>query len=141
MSSRSIFLPPRLPPCSPLCDRHTDSPADFAIQFAKALGAHVIVFSHSPNKKDDSHKLGADEFVVTSEEGFEKKYFDKIDYILSAADAAKIPLTELMSTLKIGGVLTSVGLPDEPWHEFSPGAMNPNASHINSTHIGSKKEA
>ena len=113
----------------------------FAIQFAKALGAKVIVFSHSPDKKDDSIKLGADEFVVTSEDGFAKKYFDKIDYILSAADAAKIPLADLMSTLKVGGVFTSVGLPDEPWQEFSPGAMNPNASHVNSTHIGSKKEA
>lgn len=118
----------------------TDHP-DFAIQFAKALGAHVIVFSHSPNKKEDALKLGADEFVTTDNKDFAEKYFDKVDYILSAADAAHIPLADFLSTLKVGGTLTSVGLPDEPWKDFSPGALNPAGASIQSTHIGSKKEA
>lgn len=113
---------------------------DFAIQFAKALGAKVVVFSHSPNKKDDCMKLGADEFVATGEEGFAKPYFDKVDYLLSAADAAKIPLDDLFSTLKVGAVATSVGLPDEPW-QLHPMQMAANGCSIGTTHIGSKKEA
>jgi len=112
----------------------------FAIMFAKALGAKVIVFSHSPNKKDDCLKLGADEFVTTDSEDFAKPYFDKIDYLLSAADAAKIPLDQLLTTLKVGGNCTSVGLPDDKW-ELHPMMMAGNGCSIGTTHIGSKKEA
>jgi D-arabinose 1-dehydrogenase-like Zn-dependent alcohol dehydrogenase len=40
-----------------------------AVQFGKAFGMHVIVFSTSPNKKEEALKgLGADEFVVTKDE-------------------------------------------------------------------------
>jgi len=112
-----------------------------AIQFAKALGAKVIVFSHSPNKKEDALKLGADEFVATGEKDFAKPYFDKLDYILSAADAANLPLGDLLSTLKIDGRLTSVGLPDGTWEGLHPMVMASNASAIGCSHIGSKKEA
>jgi alcohol dehydrogenase (NADP+) len=108
--------------------------------FAKALGAEVVVFSHSPNKKDDCMKLGADEFVTTDSEDFAKPYFDKLDYLLSAADAAKIPLDQLLTTLKVGGVATSVGLPDDKW-ELHPMMMAGNGCSIGTTHIGSKKEA
>jgi len=111
-----------------------------AIQFAKALGAKVVVFSHSPSKKEDCLKLGADEFIVTSEKDFAKPWFDKIDYIISAADAAAIPLDQFMTTLKIGAELTSVGLPDEEW-KFKPGVMQGNMTAIGCSHIGSKKEA
>ncbi|WVF69013.1 hypothetical protein IAT40_003787 [Kwoniella sp. CBS 6097] len=111
-----------------------------AIQFAHHLGAKVVVFSHSPNKKEDAMSLGADEFVSTAEDGFADKYADKIDYILSAADAKSIPLAELLSTLKVDGKLTSVGLPDEPWEGLQPQAMASNAACIGGSHIGSKKE-
>jgi alcohol dehydrogenase (NADP+) len=105
------------------------------------LGAKVIVFSHSPNKKEDAIKLGADEFIATGEKDFSKPYFDKIDYILSAADAASLPLSDLLSTLKIDGRMTSVGLPDGPWEGLQPQVMASNASAIGCSHIGSKKEA
>ncbi|WRT67963.1 uncharacterized protein IL334_004937 [Kwoniella shivajii] len=111
-----------------------------AIQFAHHLGAKVIVFSHSPDKKEDAISLGADEFVVTSEDGFADKYFDKLDYILSAADANMIPLGDLLGTLKVDGRMTSVGLPDEPWKGLQPQAMASNASALGASHIGSKKE-
>ncbi len=48
------------------------------------------MFSHSDNKKEDSLKLGADEFVTTDTDGFAKPYFDKLDYILSCADVEKL---------------------------------------------------
>ena len=112
-----------------------------AVQFADALGAKVVVFSHSANKKEDCLKFGADHVVITGEdEKFAEEWFDKIDYILSCADAAKLPLADLLSTLKIDGKFTSVGLPDEEWH-LQPQAMNGNASCLSSSHIGSKKEA
>jgi len=36
-----------------------------AVKFAHALGAHVVVFTTSPNKKDDALRLGAHEVVVS----------------------------------------------------------------------------
>ena len=35
------------------------------VKFAHALGAHVVVFTTSPGKKDDAMRLGADEVVVS----------------------------------------------------------------------------
>jgi len=35
------------------------------VKFAPALGAHVVVFSTSPNKKEDALRLGADEVVIS----------------------------------------------------------------------------
>lgn len=39
----------------------------YAVLFAKALGAEVIAFTHSPSKIDDAKKLGADYVVDTSD--------------------------------------------------------------------------
>ena len=36
-----------------------------AVKFAHAFGAHVVVFSTSPNKKEDALRLGADEVVIS----------------------------------------------------------------------------
>ena len=35
------------------------------VKIAHALGAHVVVFTTSLNKKDDALRLGADEVVVS----------------------------------------------------------------------------
>lgn len=85
-------------------------------------------------------KLGADEFVTTDKDDFAKPYFDKLDFMLSAADAAKIPLDALFSTLKVHASFVSVGLPDEAWN-LHPAQMAANGCKIGTTHIGSKKEA
>src|SRR5215469_4035170 len=37
------------------------------IKFAKALGAHVALFTTSPNKADDAVRLGADEVIVSKD--------------------------------------------------------------------------
>lgn len=60
--------------------------------------------------------------------------------MLSTADAASIPLSDLLSTLKIDGRLTSVGLPDEEWKGLQPQMMASNAAAIAGSHIGSKVE-
>src|SRR5215470_9574696 len=36
-----------------------------AVKFAHAMGAHVVVFTTSPGKKDDALRLGADEVVIS----------------------------------------------------------------------------
>ena len=45
-----------------------------AVKFAHALGAHVVVFTTSPNKKEDAVRLGADEVVVSHDAEEMKKH-------------------------------------------------------------------
>ena len=45
----------------------------YAILFAKALGAEVYVFTHSPNKADDARKMGADHVIDYTKANWQKE--------------------------------------------------------------------
>lgn len=113
----------------------------YAIQFAKAMGAHVTVLSHSPSKEADARQMGADEVVLTNKDGWEEAHAMKFDFILSTIDDSKgQTLPAFTSTLRIGGTYHSVGLPDgDVPVKFQ--MFTSNMSSISSSHIGSKKEA
>src|SRR5437588_10515640 len=51
-----------------------------AVKFAHALGAHVVVLTHSPGKKEDALRLGADEVVVSSNAHAMKKHPARSDF-------------------------------------------------------------
>ncbi len=90
-----------------------------AIKIAKAMGAHVVVFTHSPSKVDDAMRLGADEVVVsTDQQQMEKQ--SKVDLILDTAPA-KHDVNAYLNLLKVDGSLVLVGLPVEqlPVQAFS----------------------
>src|SRR5690606_17253382 len=38
-----------------------------AVKLGKAMGAHVTVLSHSPGKREDALRLGADDFLATGD--------------------------------------------------------------------------
>jgi uncharacterized zinc-type alcohol dehydrogenase-like protein len=59
-----------------------------SVKFAHALGAHVVVFTTSPNKKDDAGRLGADEVVLSRHADEMKKHAGSFDFILDAVSAA-----------------------------------------------------
>jgi len=44
-----------------------------AVKFAHALGAHVVVFTTSPGKKEDALRLGADEVVCLAQQRRDEK--------------------------------------------------------------------
>src|SRR6202522_3146117 len=52
------------------------------VKFAHALGAHVVVFSTSPNKKADALRLGADELVISKNANSMLKHAESFDFIL-----------------------------------------------------------
>jgi alcohol dehydrogenase (NADP+) len=54
-----------------------------AVKFAHALEAHVVVFTSSPNRKEDALHLGADE-VISRDTGQMKKHRGSFDFILDA---------------------------------------------------------
>src|ERR1035441_8508289 len=58
-----------------------------AVKIAHALGAHVVAFTTSPNKKDDALRLGADEIVISRNADEMKKHAGSFDFILDAVSA------------------------------------------------------
>jgi uncharacterized zinc-type alcohol dehydrogenase-like protein len=84
-----------------------------AVKFARALGAHVVVFTTSPNKKDDALRLGADEVVVSRDAGEMKKHAGSFDFILDAVSADH-DINAYLNLLGLDGNLTLVGAPAKP---------------------------
>jgi uncharacterized zinc-type alcohol dehydrogenase-like protein len=80
-----------------------------AVKFAHALGAHVVVFTTSPGKKEDALRLGADE-VVVSRNADEMQSFD---FILDAVSADH-DINAYINLLRRDGNLTLVGAPPKP---------------------------
>jgi D-arabinose 1-dehydrogenase-like Zn-dependent alcohol dehydrogenase len=52
------------------------------VKFARAFGAHVVVFTTSPSKEENAIRLGADEVVVSSNADEMKKHIGSFDFIL-----------------------------------------------------------
>jgi len=114
----------------------------FAVLFAKALGARVTVFSHSDHKRSDAEKMGADNFVITSEKDFAEKHADQMDLIVVTADVAKgIPIPEMASMMKVNGRIIIVAMPDDPLPEFQSAALASSGVYLGGSHIGNRTEA
>jgi len=113
----------------------------FAVMWANALGAEVTVISHSPSKKDDALKLGAKNFVLSSEEGWSKPLAFKFDFVLNTADMTHtFNIDNYLSILKVNCQFHQVGLPDKPLPTMQPQQFMPNGSSIGASHIGNRPE-
>jgi uncharacterized zinc-type alcohol dehydrogenase-like protein len=84
-----------------------------AVKLAHALGAHVVVFTTSPNKKDDALRLGADEVVISRHSDEMKKQIGSFDFILDAVSADH-DINAYINLLRRDGTLTLVGAPEKP---------------------------
>ncbi len=83
------------------------------VKLAKALGAHVVVFTTSPNKVEDALRLGADEVVNSKNADEMKKHLNSFHFILDTV-SAQHDINAYLLLLKRDGNLTQVGVPDEP---------------------------
>ena len=84
-----------------------------AVKFAHALGAHVVVFTTSPHKKDDALRLGADEVVVSRNANEMQKHASSFDFILDAVSADH-DINAYLQLLRRDGDLNLVGVPAKP---------------------------
>ncbi len=84
-----------------------------AVKFAHALGAHVVVFTTSPSKKEDALRLGADEVVLSRNADEMKKHTGSFDFILDAISADH-DIGAYIDLLGVDGNLTLVGAPAKP---------------------------
>lgn len=83
------------------------------VKFARALGAHVVVFTTSPGKRDDALRLGADEVVISRDANEMQKHAGSFDFILDAVSADH-DLNAYIQLLARDGNLTLVGAPEKP---------------------------
>jgi uncharacterized zinc-type alcohol dehydrogenase-like protein len=83
------------------------------VKIAHALGAHVVVFTTSPGKKEDALRLGADEAVVSRNADEMKKQTGSFDFILDAVSADH-DINAYIQLLRRDGNITLVGAPEKP---------------------------
>ena len=83
------------------------------VKLAKAFGAHVIVFTTSPNKTNDAIRLGADEVVISKNTAEFQKHAFSFDFILDCV-SAEHDIASYLTLLKINGTVVMVGAPEKP---------------------------
>ena len=84
-----------------------------AVKFARAFGAHVVLFTTSPGKIADGLRLGAHEVVLSKDADAMKKHAASFNFILDAV-SAQHDINAYLSLLKLDGTLTLVGAPEQP---------------------------
>jgi len=84
-----------------------------AVKFARAFGAHVVLFTTSPGKVADALRLGAHEVVISKDAAAMKKHAASFDFILDAV-SAQHDINTYLGLLKLDGTLTLVGAPENP---------------------------
>ena len=107
------------------------------VKIAKAMGAHVTMISHSASKKADAERLGADDFLLTKEEGAFKKNAKRFDFILDTVSAAH-DYNAYLGMLNRGGTMVLLGLPDAS--PISAGSLIHRRRQLAGSLIGGIKE-
>ena len=83
------------------------------VKFARAFGAHVVVFTTSSGKKDDALRVGAHEVVVSRNANEMQKHAGSFDFILDTVSADH-DINAYLNQLGRDGNLTIVGAPPKP---------------------------
>ena len=83
-----------------------------AVKFAHALGAHVVVFTTSTNKKEDALRLGADEVVISRNTDQMSKHVGSFDFILDAV-SAEHDINAYIQLLGRDGNITIIGCTEQ----------------------------
>ncbi|KAF5477941.1 hypothetical protein F2P56_004544 [Juglans regia] len=108
-----------------------------AVKFGKAFGLNVTVFSTSLSKKEESLSLlGADRFVLSSDQEQMKALDKSFDFIIDTASGDH-PFDPYMALLKTAGVLVLVGFPSEV--KFNPASLNLGMKTVSGSIAGGTK--
>ncbi|KAF3491713.1 oxidoreductase [Arthroderma uncinatum] len=113
----------------------------FGVMFAKALGAETWAISRTRAKEADALKLGADGFIATAEEGWEKRHRFSFDLIINCANSSKnFALDKYLSMLDVHARWVSVGLPEEDGPSIKAQSFMANGVLMGASHLGSRRE-
>jgi uncharacterized zinc-type alcohol dehydrogenase-like protein len=81
------------------------------VKFAHALGAHTTVLSHSPGKREDALRLGADDFIAARDPQVFEDNKARFDFILDTVSAPH-DYNSYLNLLRLNGTMVLVGIPD-----------------------------
>jgi uncharacterized zinc-type alcohol dehydrogenase-like protein len=108
------------------------------VKFAVSFGAEVTLISTSPSKKQDAGRLGAHNFLLSTDESQMKAYDSYFDVLLNTV-SANHDYEPYLNLLNFEGRMMIVGLPSkEP--ALSPFALLKNRRSITGSMIGGTKE-
>lgn len=93
-----------------------------AVKIAAAMGAHVVLFTTSPDKAEDALRLGAKSVVVSKDRDQMKAMRGRLDFILNTV-AAPHNLDPYLDCLRLDGTMVLVGAPDQPHPSPSVGRL------------------
>jgi len=109
-----------------------------AVKLAHAMGAHVVVFTTSESKKEDAHRLGADEVVISKSAEQMKAHVNSFDFIIDTVSAPH-DYNSYLGLLRRDGTMVLVGLPDTPPVLYA-GALIGKRRHLAGSLIGGIQE-
>lgn len=81
------------------------------VKLARAMGAHVVLFTTSPSKIEDAKRLGAHEVVISKDPAQMQAHLNSFDFILNTV-AAQHDLNPFIALLKRDATMTLVGAPE-----------------------------
>ncbi|HTM78767.1 MAG TPA: NAD(P)-dependent alcohol dehydrogenase [Devosia sp.] len=105
------------------------------VKLARALGAHVVMFTTSPAKAADAQKLGAHEVVISTDPAQMKVHRRSFDLILNTVSATH-DIDAYMGLLKRDGTQVLLGVPPTPHPPINVGRMIGNRLSIAASTIG-----
>jgi alcohol dehydrogenase (NADP+) len=83
------------------------------VKIAAAMGAEVTMLSHTASKEKDAKRLGAHQFILTSNEEQVKKVTGYFDFIMDTV-SAEHDYNFYLGMLRTNGVMVCVGVPPAP---------------------------
>lgn len=83
------------------------------VKLASAFGAHVVLFTTSPNKKADAQRLGAHDVVISKNPDEMAKHAGSFDFILDTV-SAEHNVSAYLDLIKLDGTLAMVGASPTP---------------------------
>lgn len=92
-----------------------------AVKFARSFGAHVVVFTTSPQKKEDALIMGAHEVVISKNPDEMKQHLSSLDFILDTVSSPH-HVENYFALLKVDGTLCMLGVSPEP-HQIPSSAV------------------
>lgn len=84
-----------------------------AVKLARAMGAHVVVFTTSERKRADALKLGAHDVILSTDAQAMQSQLGTFDFILDTVSAPH-DFNAYLEQLKLDGSMVLVGAPAEP---------------------------
>ena len=109
------------------------------VKLARAMGAHVVLFTTSRGKVADAERLGAHEVCISTDDAQMARHANRLDFVLNTVAAPHV-LDRYLALLKRDGTMTLVGAPAEPHPSPDPFALIFRRRQIAGSLIGGIRE-